>query len=311
VVRSNLKRIGVENAMREIKNPYIKLKEILDKNDYEVINNLQRLCEEKDKIALKLELDYKLSRAEEKEQNLTYMNEFMYYDEGKLIGYAGICHFGGDAVEVNGMVHPDYRRRGIFKILFSLVKDEWNKREAPRMLLLSDKNSISGLEFIKATGAEYAHTEYEMFLRKTVKQNDASKKLVLRKATNKDAKEIALQNSIYFDIEFKEKDISMPEEEEKFGSTTYMAEVNNEIVGKVRLTVEEGIGGIYGLGIRPQYRGKGYGREMLTLALEKLKERAVRDIMLQVEAKNKKALNIYRSCGFEETSTMDYYEISK
>jgi ribosomal protein S18 acetylase RimI-like enzyme len=297
--------------MREIKNPYIKLKEVLDENDYEAINNLQRKCVEKDKIVLKLELDYKLSRAEGNKQNSNRINEFMYYDEDKLIGYAGICHFGGEAVEVNGMVHPDYRRKGIFKKLFSLVKDEWNRREVSKMLLLTDNNSIAGLEFIKAAGAEYAHTEYEMFLRKTAKQNNISKELVLRKANNKDAKEIALQNSIYFDIEFKEKDISMPEEEEKFGSTTYMAEVNNEIVGKVRLTVEEGIGGIYGLGILPQYRGKGYGREILTLAVEKLKEKCVRDIMLQVEAKNKKALNLYKSCGFEETSTMDYYEISK
>lgn len=294
-----------------INNPYIKLKEDLDKNDYEAINNLQMLCEETDKVALKLELDYKLIRAEGKKRKLNCINEFMYCDEDKLIGYIGICHFGGDAVEVNGMVHPEYRRMGVFKKLFSLVKDEWSKKEIPKMLLLSDNNSISGLEFIKTTGAEYTHTEYEMFLRNNAKQNEPSKEVILRKATNMDAREITRQNSIYFNIELREEDISMPEEEEKFGSTTYMAEVNNKIVGKVRLNVEEGVGGIYGLGILPEYRGKGYGREMLSLAVEKLKEKDIKDIMLQVEAKNKKALNLYKSCGFEETTTMNYYEISK
>ena len=50
--------------MGEIKNLNIKLKEKLDQNDYEDINNLQKLCLEMDNISLKLELDYKLSRAE-------------------------------------------------------------------------------------------------------------------------------------------------------------------------------------------------------------------------------------------------------
>jgi len=56
--------------MEEIRNPYIKLKELIDRNDYEDINNLQGICLETDKIALKLEIDYKLSRAEGKSHSL-------------------------------------------------------------------------------------------------------------------------------------------------------------------------------------------------------------------------------------------------
>jgi ribosomal protein S18 acetylase RimI-like enzyme len=33
--------------------------------------------------------------------------------------------------------------------------------------------------------------------------------------------------------------------------------------------------------------------------------------MLQVAVKNKNALRLYKSCGFEVTSTMDYYRLSK
>jgi len=32
--------------------------------------------------------------------------------------------------------------------------------------------------------------------------------------------------------------------------------------------------------------------------------------MFKVDHKKGRALNIYKSCGFEETATMDYYEIS-
>jgi ribosomal protein S18 acetylase RimI-like enzyme len=214
-------------------------------------------------------------------------------------------------MEVNGMVHPEYRKRGIFKRLFSLVKDEWDKREQQKMLLLSDAKAASGLGFIKYAQAEYDHSEYEMYLRGNRFAHLAGNNVVLRKADNKDAREIARQNSIYFDSELKEEDIRLPEEEEKCGMLIYMAEVNNKIIGKVHLETNEAVYGIYGLGVLPEYRRSGYGREILTGAVEILKEIKPKEIMLQVVATNKTALNIYKSCGFEETSTMDYYKLCK
>lgn len=302
---------GDERIMSKIEKPNIKLKEKLDENDYEDISNLQKLCLETDKTTLKLEIDYKLSGAEEKSEGLENINEFMFYDGNKLIGYIGICHFGGDAIEVNGMVHPEYRRKGVFKRLFSLVKDEWSKRESQKMLLLSDHNSVSGLGFIKYISADYDFSEYEMYLRNYAKQDLMSRNVVLRKATNKDAKEVTLQNSQYFGVEFKEEDIIMPEEEEKRGMVIYIAEVDNKTVGKIHLEIGDAVSGIYGFGVLQEYRRKGYGREILTRAIEKLKEYNSKEIMLQVAVKNKNALGLYISCGFEETSTMDYYKIEK
>lgn len=294
----------------ERKSCYIKLKDRIDKKDYKDINALEKLCLEEDKIALKLELDYKLKKGEDKHK-LDAINEFMYYEEDKLIGYIGICDFGGEALEVNGMVHPKYRRMGVFKKLFSLVKDEWEKRKTQKMLLLSDNNSTSGMEFINSTGAIYGNSEYEMFLKSNTKENTSTPRLILRKATNADAKEIAWQNSIYFNIEFKEEVTIILEEEEKLGTTIYIAEVKGKIIGKVHLGINGQVGGIYGLGILPEYRGKGYGRDLLISAIEKLKEQNLKDIMLQVVVTNKRALNLYKSCGFQETSTMNYYELSK
>jgi ribosomal protein S18 acetylase RimI-like enzyme len=297
--------------MKEIKNPSIKLKQKLNKDDYIDINTLKKQCIEWDQTTLKLELEYKLNSNEKKSIVLDTVNEFMYYDEHRLIGYVGIFDFGGDEIEVNGMVHPEYRRKGIFSRLFLLVKDEWQKRKAESMLLLSDIHSVSGLEFIKSTGACYDHSEYEMFLRGDSKQELACSHMIVRKATNKDAKQIAIQDAIYFDIEYNEENISMPEEEEKCGRYSFIAEVDSTIIGKVRLEIIEGIGGIYGLGVLPEYRKKGYGRELLYKAIEKLKEKNVDEIMLQVVVKNKNALNLYKSCGFVETSTMEYYGMSK
>jgi len=295
--------------MLEIKNPIIKLKGKLDENDARDIKSLEKFCMESEEIALKLEIDYKISDAKNGSENLNNINEFMYYDNNKLIGYIGICEFGRNILEVNGMVHPEYRRIGIFKKLFSLVKDEGHRREAPKMLLLSDNNSIAGLGFIKSTCANHDHSEYEMFLKSNGKDVLKQNNVILRKATNKDAKEITIQDSIYFNIEFNEEDISMPEEKEMCGMIIYVAEVNNKIIGKINLEIRDDIGGIYGLGVLPEYRKKGYGREILISGIGKLKEKNPKEIMLQVETKNECALSLYKSCGFEVTSIMDYYKI--
>jgi len=297
--------------MKEVKNPSIKLKEYLDEFDAKDIKELENLCLEMDKIALKLEIDYKLSIEKRKKKNLININEFMYYDNSELIGYIGICEFGGGVLEVNGMVHPMHRRSGVFKKLFSLVKDEWYKRESKKMLLLCANNSASGTEFINYTGANYKNSEYEMVLNKDFKEGFQVKNVVLRKATKEDAREIAWQNSIYFNIEFKEEDVLRAEEEESYSSYSYIAEVDNKIIGKVRLEINGGIGAVYGLGVLPEHRSKGYGREILMSAIEKLRESNVEEIILQVATKNKNALNLYKSCGFEEISTMNYYETTK
>jgi len=208
------------------------------------------------------------------------------------------------------MVYPDYRRLGIFKTLFDFVLEEWKKRKDKRLLLLCDRNSLPGQAFIQSLQSiNYDHSEYEMFLRRSPRKYVTQKGITLRKATNADAGEIAHQNTLYFGGK-EEENILLPEEKASEGLFIYMAELDKAIVGKVHLEISsDGIGGIYGLGVLPEYRRKGYGREILSLAIEKLREEyKAKDIMLQVDVKNDKALDLYRSCGFEVTSVMDYYE---
>jgi len=307
--------------VQKIHKPWIKLKEYIDTGDYEAINRLQDRCNRVDQTALKLELDYKLGVSNDSGKGVEDINEFMYFDGEKLIGYLGICSFGGPW-EVNGMVHPDYRRQGVFTKLFELVMAEWKRRDSGSMLLLSDRNSESGQKFIAGVGAQYKHSEYEMFLKKDapVATPDQLAGIVFRKATNADAHEIARQNAIYFNDEeeissgpeeeaISSEDLILPEEEERRGMTSYLVEKEGQIIGKVNLQLTSKLGAIFGLGVLPEHRRKGYGRALLLLAIEKLKEANAQEIMLQVAAENSNALNLYKSCGFEETSTMDYFEL--
>lgn len=283
-------------------NSFIKLKERIDKSDFNDINNLNNACIDYDKIHLKLEIDYKLSNGEKYGNNMNKINEFMFYDDNKLVGYAGICDFGGDEIEVNGMVHPEYRRRGIFTRLFSLVKDEFNKRDSKGMLLLSDNNSIGGISFIKRITDDYHHSEYDMNLDMDVIHKENFDNLVFRKAAKEDITKIAGENFEFIN----DNDI-----DGILFDSTYVLETGNVIIGRVRLEIVDNIGGIYGLEVLPEYRGKGYGRELLIRSINKLKESKVNAINLQVETKNNNALNLYKSCGFKVNYTMDYYILKK
>ena len=319
--------------MQAIQKPWIKLKETLDREDHKAISALEAECVRRDGASLKLELDYKLGAAAASGPRaaMRAVNELMYYDGERLIGYIGIGDFGGAGKppELSGMVHPDYRRLGVFQTLSGLAISECERRKSRSILLLCDRKSLAGQAFVAKTGARFHHSEFEMYLRKD-KPGYGKDFPVLdfKKAVNADAMEVARQNAIFFGEEDGEahdpseeggalegeKDASvmgliMPEEEEKKGMVIYFGLHKGFVIGKVHLQLVAGVGGIYGLGVLPEYRGKGFGRALLMGGVERLTDAGAKEIMLQVVTENANALHLYESCGFKVTSTMVYYEM--
>jgi ribosomal protein S18 acetylase RimI-like enzyme len=292
---------------------------------YSTIDDLATFCAARDHVSLKLELGGKKSNditpvildfeeavtAWETVPERGLYTEFLCYDEKQLIGYMGISNFGNSPLEVNGMVHPNYRRRGIFSKLFQLVIVSWHELENRGLLLLTDRLAEAGQQFVKAQGGTYSHTEYEMVLKNLAVDDLIQGMIVLRKATNRDAGEIAYQNSLYFCCDYDESQMVMPEDEEARGMRTYLAEYQHKIVGKVCIEVDRNVGGIYGLGVLPSYRGRSFSRIILQKAIQMLMDAHVTLIKLQVEANNEKALGLYQSVGFETVASMDYYLFSR
>lgn len=291
----------------KILNEAICLKQSIFQKEYKEINELEKLCKSQDKTNLKLELDYKLTMDNNSELGLKNINEFLYYIDDMLVSYLSISCFGGNIGEINGMTHPHWRRRGLFNKLFKLAIEECSKRAFDKILLLSDNESNSGVKFIQSVGGEYDFSEYRMkYLNKVSFENMNS--IILRKAEKSDKKEISKQDTLFFN-DLEDDDDAFPIEEEKtLTDDTYMIELNREIIGKIAVEYLDNSAFIYGFGILPNFRGKGYGKSALKQILHLIDEQNISDISLDVECKNNNALNLYKACGFEEKSVMNYYK---
>lgn len=303
--------------MQETKlNQFICLKEYINKKEYDEINRLEKLCNQENGVNLKLELDYKLSLYDENNKSdigLKNINEFLYYIDGDLAAYIGISSFGGRGIgEINGMTHPKWRKKGIFEKLFKLVIDECSERNFKNILLLTDGKSDSGSEFIKSHGGKYDFSEYRMKLTDKINLGGVNS-VNLRKAENRDKSKIRRQDSIFFSDEEEIEEASNDNQinssinEEISINNVYMSEINGEVIGKIKIKYEENSAFIYGFGILPEFRGKGYGKETLKEALKLINNKEIIDIELDVESKNDIALNLYKDRGFKEVSVMDYY----
>jgi GNAT superfamily N-acetyltransferase len=181
---------GGNQMSEKILNEAICLKQYMSEEDYKEISKLEEICCSNDKTNLKLELDYRFNMRMSSEMGLREVNEFMYYVEDTLAAYICIGSFGGsNTAEVNGMTHPNFRRKGLFKRLFGLAIDECKRRNFNKILLLSDGNSDSGIKFINFVCGEYDFSEYRMkAFNKTVLKNTSPIKL--RRAERSDGKEI-------------------------------------------------------------------------------------------------------------------------
>jgi mycothiol synthase len=79
------------------------------------------------------------------------------------------------------------------------------------------------------------------------------------------------------------------------------------------VSYEEGIpsvrkGRIHMLGVAPNYRDKGIGRELMVIGLARLKERGLRVAELTVDSENEAACVLYESLGFEVQARTLWYE---
>jgi ribosomal protein S18 acetylase RimI-like enzyme len=136
--------------------------------------------------------------------------------------------------------------------------------------------------------------------------------LVLRSAVPADVPVLASMIQTNFGAGGWGNEKDLEEELARAGRYYFIAEVEGHAIGHIGTLRDPGTVYIRGVGILPQWRGKGWGRRMLAEAVRH--ELAIAGdgplaFSLDVATQNENALAIYQSCGFEAGVVYDYYRV--
>src|SRR2546423_3031210 len=138
-------------------------KQILTESEVTEIERLACICNSHENLHMRIGW-IKLRPQQREETNDFFFNDFLFYEDGILAGYLVLDDHGTTARELTGMVHPDYRRKGIFTALLAAAKEECRGRGVRKLILICEDSSRSGRACVAATGAHYESSEYRMEL---------------------------------------------------------------------------------------------------------------------------------------------------
>jgi ribosomal protein S18 acetylase RimI-like enzyme len=263
------------------------------------IKALQEFCEKEEGFQLKLNFKMLENRTENRKE------DFFHYEDGKLVGFLGSYCFG-NKVELCGMVHPDYRRKGIFSRLLEMGLEEARKRDTRAILLNAPTESQSAKEFLKTIPCTFSIAEYQMKWQKTELSEDPA--VTLRPSFSNEDLEAEIQLEVLcFGFNEKEARAFNQTLRENKTDQNLIIEAEGKTAGKMRVSDSNSEAWIYGFAVFPELQGKGIGRKALTKVV-KMEDQKGLPIFLEVEAKNAHALRLYESCGFRSFHSQDYYQ---
>lgn len=280
--------------------------QILTATDLQAIRQLAEACERDEQLHMRIEWTWLQQQVGRVTQDL------FYYQDGLLVGYLTGAT-GASQNELVGMVHPNYRRQGIFQALLTVAKEDAHARGERQLILTCEHHAHTGQAFVRSVGATLSESEHEMHLAQLPPRKGFEPQLVVHRAERSESDAIVLVQSESFGSEQEQTRERVAQCFDLVDRPYYLAVFGEgevsclEPIGCFRLDEGNDAIGIYGFGVRPAYQGRGYGRQILEDAIEIIRAQSQKKIILDVETENSPASHLYRSCGFEIYTTYDYF----
>src|SRR5690242_714263 len=138
------------------------------------IAELERRVVAADGGRIKLEWGVLRSRSGDRVEDL------LWWDGDRLVGFLGIYAFGAPTAELTGMVDPDFRRRGIASALLSAALPLCRERGYTETLLVTPRTPAAARDLALARGGVLHHSEYALQLTRTPPAGPADPRITLR-----------------------------------------------------------------------------------------------------------------------------------
>jgi ribosomal protein S18 acetylase RimI-like enzyme len=226
-----------------------------------------------------------------------------------LIGLLGI--HGRHEPELCLAVTPEWRRRGIGRALLETGKATIRQRGNSECLLVTDEASAAARAFVAAVGGQYHGSEYRLVLDEAAVPIGRAwpNPVELRQGMSADVEVIARIVAESFGDEAADikpwVERTLPLENHRF----FIGSVGGEPIGNIRTNSYGSVIYITTFGVLPEWRGRGFGRQMLLRTVDRLIAENWPKILIEVETNNRNALGLYLSCGFKEATTYGFYRL--
>jgi len=252
--------------------------------------------------------------------------------ETELVGYLSIFLPEETTAELNVLIHPDYRRQGIFTELLRRAKSALSAIGTQEFIFVCEPSATNAAA-MQTMKAKKKSSEYQMLLEGSAhvsssfqnrmpapypyeptkggpKQSCSISSGKLLEATPEDLPLLGRMNALFFGTSEEMGELFAEDSYYTPGTTVYkyvITEENKKTVpiGTVCFYEEENIGNIFGLGLLPEYRGYGYGKDLLSRLLAHIP--TDKKIYLQVSSRNVAAFQLYQKAGFRIIAQQDFW----
>jgi len=279
------------------------LKALKDFSD-DVVNDVQHLeqiCEKQDGLKGSIFVDTTMNFDHE-------MNSiFLMYDGNKLISLLTMFVPTQNEAEITALTLPSHRGKGYFKKLLSRAVKELIKYEIPEVLFVIESQSMTGEQVITHLSAQYDFTKYSMRLDPRKYVPLSSNRLTYIKPREEDLKKLIRTSMNIFDDSYEETQGMIVNIFKSDTREQYLGILNDVIIGMGSSSRDGDEVSIFGFGITPEFRSKGYGYDLLHLIVEQLRQSGIRKIVIEVDSNNSHAFNLYQKFGFQIETSFEYY----
>jgi len=255
---------------------------------------------------LKLEPGVLATRPDDRVQDL------LWWEDDRLVGYVGLQRFGTHPVELAGMVAPDARRRGVGTALLDAALGllaDLDDRRPP--LLVVPAGHVGGRALARSRGARHAHDEHALALTGDPAPGVDDPRLTLAPAGPADVDDVARVLAAGFGQPAGDVAAALAAQTDR--ERTWVGRLDGAAVVTLRLSLLDGPdgprGAVHGFAVDPAHQGRGLGRVALRRTCTHLRAAGAVAVGLEVETSNDRALGLYRSVGFEPVGGEEYWAL--
>lgn len=230
------------------------------------------------------------------------------WQEDVLVGFLSIYADNSEEAELSVIVHPEYRRQGIAKVLIENAKSIVQAYDIDNIVYISERRFIEETAYLQdAYQINWDETEYIMQADERLDKSFVEGQISVREAVMNDAHNIASFQSEAFDSSFKE---AMTYAEGSIGDAEHAIYVflneDEKIVGSSSVNITDDYYYLFGLAVDTKYQGQGVGTQGIYIMMKQLSKQSKRPFRLSVEKENEHAKYLYQKNGFEVISEVIY-----